>query len=170
MQSSDSHEAQSGNDFGFSDFLKSLEEIPWFEHLGEELPEDSGCRRVYSWDEWRGPEEPSVRRIADAQQSLYDELMPGAEADRKKVLWDRIHEVVFRAAKLRVSYDDGLDIWHPPNMAVWHAAWTAGLVGMCLFEQRSFPQELETQWNWFKRGHWPCDWKGDMPGGQPIVF
>lgn len=151
-------------------FLRELEAIPWFASIGEPLPAGSGCKQIGSWDEWRGPEEPSVAEVADRQQTLYDEMMGGREAPRLKDLWDRVHEVVFREATPGIPYDPDADTWHPPTFAVWHAAWTAGLVGAHRFLHRPIPPELHQQWHWFAAGHWPCDWEGDLPEGKPVVY
>jgi hypothetical protein len=70
-------------------------------------------------------------------------------------LWDGIHTAVFRAAASRAPDDPERDAWHGPAAAVWQAAWTAGLVGLCLQTGRPIPRELLDQWRWFARGHWP---------------
>jgi hypothetical protein len=66
-----------------------------------------------------------------------------------------IHAAVLRAAASRVPYDPTEDYYHAPNAAVWEAAWTAGLVGLCLQTGRPIPPELREVWSWFARGHWP---------------
>jgi hypothetical protein len=152
-----------------ADFLNRIETLPWFANLGESLPEDSDCKRIRDWSEWPGPEEPSVAEIADQQQAIYEELMAGEHSAQLQELWDRIQAIVLRVAAPRVPYDPEQDSWHAPTMAVWHAIWTAGLMGLCLYLNHPIPSELRTQWEWFARGHWPCDWDGDFPSGRPIV-
>ncbi|MHC2066877.1 hypothetical protein ACYFX5_05370 [Bremerella sp. T1] len=153
-----------------ADFLNRVESLPWFHNLGQDPPWDSHCRQIQDWSEWPGPEDPSVSEIAYRQQSLYDELMTGEHSEQLKELWDRIHAIVIRVASSRVPYDADRDSWHPPNAAVWQAAWTAGLMGLCLYLGHPTPPELRTQWEWFALGHWPCDWDGDFPSGKLVIY
>jgi hypothetical protein len=95
--------------------------------------------------------------LSQRHQELFDSILADAGQQRPALseLWDRIHAAVFSAAASRISYDPNQDTWHGPTMAVWQAAWTAGLIGLCLETGRSIPPELAEQWTWFNRGHWP---------------
>jgi hypothetical protein len=42
---------------------------------------------------------------------------------------------------------------------VWHAAWTAGLVGLCLRVRRPIPADLSERWSAYLEGHWPCGYE-----------
>ncbi|MFN3652284.1 MAG: hypothetical protein ACK47B_22120 [Armatimonadota bacterium] len=69
-----------------------------------------------------------------------------------------------------MPYDPEQDCFHAPTQAVWHAAWTAGLVALCCFLGQPVPPELASQWHWFSEGHWPCGWVGDFPQGTLLVY
>lgn len=151
-------------------FLAELEAINWFSNIGRPLPEGADIKTISGWNEWLGPEEPSIAELNSRQQALYVELMKDESSWQLAELWDRIHGIVFRSAKPKVPYDDERDTWHAPNSAVWHAAWTAGLMGLCIYLRQSVPSELAKQWKWFIEEHWPCDWEGTDADGDPIVF
>jgi len=153
-----------------SEFVNQLQTIRWFANLGKPLTQDAECRRIHDWNSWPGPEEPSVAEIHDRHQALYDELMAGERSAELKELWDRIESIVLRNAAVGVPYDSEQDTWYPPNMAVWQAIWTAGLMGLCMHLGHPVPPELRTQWEWFAQGHWPCDCDGDFPSGKPVLY
>jgi len=139
------------------EFVAELASIPWFSNIGKPTPPGAGVQRIYRWEEWPGPEAPGVWQLHERQQRLYDSVIEeaGGERERLAALWDRIHAAVFRAAAPKLPYDPNKDCYHPPTMAVWQAAWTAGLVALCLQSARPVPPELQEQWEWLVRGHWP---------------
>lgn len=162
-------------------FVAELYSIPWFSNIGKPTPPEAGVERIYAWEDWLGPDEPGNSRLFEGQQRLYDSMMDGAgnEKERLAALWDRIHAAVFRAAAPRVPYDPNQDCYHTPSTAVWCAAWTAGLVGLCLASRRPVPPELQEQWEWFVRGHWPSGYASlggwtmdddDEEHGRLVVF
>ena len=140
-----------------ADFLAQLEDVPWFGNIGHPVPGDAGVERIFAWEEWPGPEEPTIAELSLRHQALFDSITEaaGEEASPLLELWRRIHAVVFRTASPRVPFDPEQDAWHGPTMAVWQAAWTAGLIGLCLHTGRAIPTELQQQWSWYARGHWP---------------
>ena len=151
------------------DFLAQLAAVPWFSNIGRPTPPDAGVKRIFAWEEWPGPEkDPAITELHLQHQALFDAIMVDAGEQRaaRAELWDRIHAAVFRAAASRVPYDPKQDAWHGPTMAVWQAAWTAGLVGLCLQSGRPVPPEIQEQWLWFARGHWPSGYDSfsDEPG------
>jgi hypothetical protein len=155
------------------DFLVQLAAVPWFSNIGRTTPPDAGVERISAWEDWPGPEEPAITELSLRHQALFDAIMEGAGEQRAALseLWDRIHAAVFRAAAPRVPYDPKQDAWHGPTTAVWQAAWTAGLMGLCLQTGRPIPQELLDQWSWFARGHWPSGFasqRGDH--GSLLVY
>jgi hypothetical protein len=154
------------------EFLDQLETIPWFAKLGKPIPDNQGVKRIYSWKEWPGPEDMEVSEIALRQQALYDEIMEKGQENRQSLeaLWNKIEETVFSVAKDAVPYDQNKDAWYGPTAAVWHAGWTAALIGLCLQSDRPIPSELQEQWYWFLRGHWPCSWHGDSPKETFVIF
>ena len=151
-----------------SDYLARLDTVPWFSTIGTPIPESPGVPRISGWDEWPGPEDDNVSALALRQQAPlrrdHGRWLPNHLLKRT---WDQIHEAVFRRVLLAVPYDPAQDAWHAPSSAVWQAAWTAGLVGLCLAAGRSIPEDLQTQWQWFLRGHWPCGYKSVGDDGQP---
>lgn len=156
------------NNRSVEDFLAQLETISWFGNLGNPILPRSGVEQIYRWEDWPGPEEPPILELSLRQQILYDSIMSdaGEQQGDLSALWDRIHAVVFRAAAPKVPYDPQQDSWHGPTTAVWQAAWTAGLIGLCLQLGRFVPPELEEQWIWFLRGHWPSGYANLGAGGR----
>jgi len=154
-------------------FLAQLENIAWFGQIGQRLPASDKSHQIFRWVDWPGPEEPSVFSIHDRQQALYDELtetVPQQDKAAASEFWNAVQASVLRSASTAVPYDPGQDAWHAPTTAVGHAAWTAGLVGLCLLLQHPIPQDVQAQWNYFLQGHWPCAWEGDYPEGNMLVY
>jgi hypothetical protein len=154
------------------DYLRQLRSIPWFSNLGKPTSQPLLHKAIHCWEEWLGPEDNAVCEMHLRQQALYDSILEGANYRRNSLeeLWRTIHDIVFGVAATAVPFDPGKDAWHAPNSAVWHAAWTAGLVGFCLALNRSIPEELQMQWTCFASGHWPCGWEGEFPKGKLIIF
>jgi hypothetical protein len=155
-------------------FVAQLATIPWFSNIGQPIS-DPSLPRLNHWDDWPGPEDPAIYDLHESQQRLYDSILTsaGENAAALTELWNRIHEIVFRYASHAVPYDPNEDTWHGPTMAVWQAAWTAGLIGLCLQSRHPIPPELEKQWLWFTRGHWPSGYASVSANGEPgalLVF
>ena len=166
--------ADTNSDLSIEAFVAQLETVPWFSELGQPGPADAEATRIFSWDEWPGPEDPSVNELALGQQALYDGLLETAGEKRQEflALWDRIQETVFRAARTRVPYDPEEDCYHGPTAALWQAAWTAGLIGWCLYVGQPVPGDLREQWQWYLAGHWPAgySWLSDDKPGPLLVY
>ncbi len=149
-------------------FLSELEDVPWFERIGMPLQHDNVSDQIHSWSEWLGPEQPSVIALHEQQQKLYDELTDKGKSVEMVAIWEQIQSAVFRVAMPKIPYDSKQDTWYAPNAALWHAAWTAGLVGLCAFAKRAVPDDIDAQWRAFVSGHWPCDWNEESK--MAIVF
>ncbi len=155
-----------------TNFVAQLEGIPWFAHVGTPLQSRTAIQRMSRWDQWPGPEDPCTSELPYRQQALHDELM-GASAPLNHALselWDTIQATVLTSAAKNVPYKTNEDAWYGPNVAVWHAAWTAGLVGLCLFLKRPVPEEVQEQWKWFVQGHWPYGWQGGKAERKMLVY
>ena len=154
------------------DFLAELERIPWFENIGKDVSPTAHVEQIHEWQEWPGPEDSSLDEAGVWQQSLHDEIYSSARDKSTQLaeLWNRIHTIVFRDAAPKVPYDPDQDAWHAPSVAVWDAAWAAGLIGLCIYLNRTIPTELQQQWAWFVQGHWPCGWRGEFPNGKLMIF
>src|SRR4051794_21980377 len=96
-----------GDEPSFDEFLAQLREIPWFADIGRPIPADFQAGRIGRWEEWPGPEEPSVAILFERHQGLYDSIIEegGASRDRLLASWNRIHALVFEVAAPRVPYD-----------------------------------------------------------------
>jgi hypothetical protein len=151
-------------------FLEQLEKVPWFANVGKPIPLTRGVKQIHSWEEWPGPEDTDEIHLD--QQALYDEIMENAKENQPslELLWNRIHDTVERVARKTVPYDPNKDAWHGPTLAVWHAAWTAGLIGLCLQLNRPISPELQEQWRWFLQGHWPFFSQSDSSKENLVVF
>src|SRR5258706_14497100 len=71
-------------------FERGLGEVAWFAHLGEPSPWDDGCVRIFSWDQWPGPENALGEAFGQASQDLYDRIFTAGSlaADDLQVLFD----------------------------------------------------------------------------------
>ncbi len=152
-------------------FLHELRQVRWFSNIGKTVG-SSSIEQIHSWKEWRGPEDSGLVEISCRQQELLDELESSASQTVPKVgpIWEHIRAEVFRASRETIPYDNERDTWHGPNAAVWHAAWTAGLIGLCHFLERPAPPDLNDQWSWFLKGQWPCGWVAEFPNGKLLVY
>jgi hypothetical protein len=158
-----------------ADFLESLPRIPWFANVGKPLPPGALAKSLSCWDDWPGPEDPYVFELDARQQVLHDDILKRFEARRDDLttLWNRVQEAVRRHASPAVPYDPEADAWHGPTSAVWQAAWTAGLMAWCSLLEYPIPPELQEQWDWFARGHWPAGYSvvwADDRLGPLLVF
>jgi hypothetical protein len=121
-----------------------------------------------------GPEQEQILELSLRQQRLFDSTMAKAgDLKAAQALWDRIQTTVIRLAATKVPYDPTKDSWHGPKLAVWQAAWAAGLVGLHLWLELPIPTDLSAQWDWFLRGHWPSGYaylSGDGESGPLMVF
>src|SRR5690242_15421316 len=86
--------------------------VPLFSALGAAI-NDSSISRIWSWDEWPGPEDPRVEDIGTRMQRMYDEL---ANLDEKQE-WNRTIDLIVKSAAPFVPYIDGQDAWYAPNTA-----------------------------------------------------
>lgn len=146
-------------------FIEQLQTVPWFANLGKPSPRDKEVFRIYHWDTWPGPEDPSSEMHSAFLRHWYDDLFKakGGVADLHKT-WETIHETVLRLAKVAVPYKEEEDTWFGPTAAVLHAAYTAALVGCTLRRDGELSQSkdawmqwtLSNEWSWFLAGHWPC--------------
>lgn len=152
-------------------FLRELEQVRWFSNIGKRV-ETTVVEQIYDWGEWRGPEDSGLVEISCRQQELYDELesSAGHTVPTMGQIWAYIHSEVFRNSTDSIPYQEGRDTWDGPTAAVWHAAWTAGLIGLCRFLKRTVPADVNDQWSWFLKGHWPCGWVGEFPTGKLLVY
>src|SRR6516165_7330374 len=154
------------------EFLQQLETVPWFTNLGKPIPRHEGAKQIRSWEEWPGPEDDAISEMSYHQQGLYDEIMENAREDRRLLesLWNKIDEKVVAVARNAVPYDPNRDSYYGPNLAVWHAAWTAGLIGLYLRLGKPIPPELQVPWEWFVRGHWPFSLQTESPKETLVIF
>lgn len=149
--------SEAEKDSGITKFLTELESIPWFRTIGKPLPADATAKQLRRWEDWPGPEDPAIFELSERQQALYDEIFAESEENHEELLslWACIHETVLRCASRAVPYDPERDSWYGPTAAVWQAAWTAGLIGLCTRLRCPIPKDLQEQWRWFVLGHWP---------------
>jgi hypothetical protein len=136
-------------------FEQHLSEIPWLRSLG--MPLEPSVPRIRSWEDWPGEDVGLVDALGEWQQSLHDRIIAeaGAYGDVLEDAFVRIRDKVVNLAKGAVSYASKGAIGHVPTHAVWGAAWTAGLVALCLATGRNMPAALDVQWEWYRKGHWP---------------
>jgi len=138
------------------DFIDELDQVPWFAHLFEPTDE-SGINTLPDWDAWPGPTDPRVEEIHFRQQEAHDALLAASERPEElKAHFDQVHARVIELTRSKVPFDEKADSWHAPTMAVWHAAWTAGLMALYEYCRRAPDPEIEAQWRWFVQGRWPA--------------
>jgi len=148
-------------------YLRLLETVPWFRNLGNAHPRDNTVFRIHAWKDWLGPE----RGFGDwfgRWQSVVRERIEASEQARLaelNALWKRIERlVVERAAAYVPLFDPEQDAWYGPTACVWGAAYTACLVGWHILLNRTLPERLTSEWEWYADGHWPCDYAEAPPG------
>jgi len=153
-------------DFGIDDFLRSLAQIPWFSELGKPTHCDDLVVRIREWSGWPGPEANEV--FAQRIQSWYDSLTASASLRKSEmeVLWERVHQIVFEHARATVPFDPSEDAWHGPTIAVWLAAFIAGIIACSLLLGQVIPDEALAQWRWYTAGHWPCGYACEPEEGE----
>lgn len=151
-----------------TDFLQLIDTIPWFSRTGIPDDQQNGAVFMTEWEQWPGPDDAGVQRIHHDQQALYDQIMSEG-VDQLRVLtttWEAVQATVLRVASSFVAFDPDADAWHAPTTAVWQAAWTAGLICLCLYLRKPIPDDLMEQWRWFLAGHWPAGYQTG-PDGLP---
>ncbi len=112
-------------------FLADLPTVPWFAKVGQPIAGDS-VPRIWTWEEWAGPEEESGRIVALSlrHQDWHDALLAAHSTKEAELetLWHGVAGIVLACVPEHVPYDPDADAWHAPTLAVWQAVWTAGLV------------------------------------------
>lgn len=138
-----------------SEYLAELSGIPWFKSVGK--PIDQPLHRISSWDEWPGPSSKPTEAVHLRQQAFYDKLRANASSPEGfDYVWESVQSHVFELVSRALSDPLEDDAWDPVTTAGWHATWTAALVAVFRFAETPVPQEIQEQWQWFQKGHWPC--------------
>jgi len=150
-------------------FIQLVESIPWFEHIGEPITNPE-LPRLYDWDGWGIPEDSTIALLHIRQQELYDEIMDRNPAHSTDLAdsFRQVVRMVIELARKRVPYDEAEDSYYAPNAAVHQAGWTAGLVALCQMTDRELPLEIQTQWYWFREGHWPAAFTAIGSDYEPV--
>jgi hypothetical protein len=137
-------------------FLEDVDRIQWFARVRRPL-EGSATRVLADWTEWPGPSDPLVEAIHVRQQEIHDALLAEFEhPEEAEQEFQRVVNRVIQIAGGAVPFDEKADAWHAPTSAVWHAAWTAGLVALYQLAGRSPERDIAEQWQWFLGGRWPA--------------
>lgn len=135
-------------------FLKEINHIPWFRHVGEPVPNDE-VRQVSSW--------------GDAYDCLQDESWTDASLhehiDQGHPIWIEVYNKARDAAA--ASSDDH---WFSPEVdAAMQAGWDAA--GAAYEIATNNPDKsYQGLMKWYRQGHWPCGWDGSYPKGRLIVY
>jgi len=144
-----------------AEFERSLGSIRWFCRIG--LMDDDSAAHLGSWDDWPGPEAPSVQSLFDPLSELIDRTIGLSDLPVLQAIFERVRSNVVDAASVLVPYDPNQDAWHAPTTAVWHASSLAGLMAMYVVLGIDAPPNVIVQWRWFCRGHWPAAVAGPQP-------
>lgn len=142
-------------------FINQLIAVPWFALWGQPSEWDQGAVRLRQWSEWPGPDDADVLALALENQSIYDEgeaqaVRLGRGEDFTRA-FQQLHDLAHAHARdSGVSFDRDEDAWHGPSQSVWDAAFCTALVGCFIELGWNVPEDLQEQWAWYKRGHWPC--------------
>lgn len=146
-------------------FIEQLDAIPWFANLGSPSPRDQEVFRIYHWEAWPGPEDPSSEMQTAFLLRWHDDLFHmGPSSAGLREAWQNIHDQVLRLTKPAVGYDESQDVWFGPNAAVRQAAYTTALVGCTVLRDGGLTEAggarnqwtLSNEWSWYRAGHWPC--------------
>jgi hypothetical protein len=138
-----------------SEYLADLKRIPWFKSVGK--PIDEPLHRISDWDEWPGPSSKPTEALHLRQGAFHDELRANtASPEQFDHVWESIQSYVLALASEALSDPLEGDPEDSVSMAGWHAAWTAALIAVFTLTETPVPQEIQQQWHWFQKGHWPC--------------
>ncbi len=156
-------------------FLHTLEQVPWFAHLGKPTARDSMVVRLADWDDGPGPEASAVMAHDERLMAWHDALFAaaGEQVAEARLLWDRIAQRVVTLTADKVPYVDDEDAWYGPTACVGYAAHTAGLGGCSLLLGHLVSAELADMWGWYQAGHWPCGYASipaDASLGRLLVY
>jgi|SRR6516162_4126631 hypothetical protein len=156
-------------DAAITAFLQEVASIPWFRNIGKPLPPDSRAKPIFQWKDWPGPEDPAIIELSQRHQSLHDSILAQFKIEREDLLaiWDRVNEAVFFYASPALPYSEEEDAWHGPTAALWHAAWTAGLIAWCVHLCQPIPADLQEQWEWYVLGRWPAGYSEVLAPDRP---
>lgn len=130
---------------------KRVSSIEMFATLGQPT-NDGSITRIMSWDDWDGPEDSNIEKIALTQQELHDNLI---SSDEEKE-WSDALDLIAESLSGLVPYDPEEDAYYAPNMAVWFAAWTFALEEAYLSKNLAVPRFILAQIYWYEKGRWPC--------------
>jgi hypothetical protein len=116
---------------------------------------DGEVVQVHSWDE-------AYEALLDdpwINGSFHEDVEPGTPE------WSAAYQGA-RAAVERSGRDHELE---PGNPVARSAGWDAGAAAWQIARGRTDGFYLELM-RWYRRGHWPCGWRGRYPEGSLIIY
>ena len=137
--------------------LDALLSINWFSQLGQPLEDPYFLTDL---GDWPGPESELVMPLGYWQQELYESFIKDPEGADLEKFFHEVRLKTIEITKKLVPYLEDGDTWEWPNFAVAVASWTAGLVALHQVTQRSVPQDLQVQWDWYQLGRLPLGYVG----------
>ena len=156
--------------------IRELSGIPWFERLGRPSARDEAVVRIFSWDEWQGPETPGATLYAALSQQWHDDIFDGAGDDERVELMaieKRLHAAAFPIISDKLPWDPDEDPWHGPTNAVDSACWLVAVAGLAIAKHGTLPSSatFAAAWQWYRDGHWPFafDWHKHMRLSQALA-
>ena len=135
-------------------FLETLASTTWFTRVGQPLETDDVVQ-VMSLDEaWAAHQED-----AWINAPFHDVTAPSHPV--WALAYDRAYDAVAASGR---NYE-----LEPGNPIARAAAWDSGCAAYQLATGREDGFYL-TLMRWYRKGHWPCGWRGAYPEGRLVVY
>jgi len=140
----------------YLEFVNQLENINWFCSIGQSTDH---THTISKWDDWKGPESLEGYAFGVWTQELYDEFdLDCPENESLKTLFDTTFQIQSQRCEDALTCPADNDFWDPPTAATLSGGYIAGLCALYSHEERPWPKDLKTQWDWFLAGRWPCQY------------
>jgi len=151
------------------EFSQLIQSIPWFAHIGEPI-QGTALSHMQAWEDWGNPEDSKIAIIHLRQQDLYDAILQdhAAQSAELAAAFDQVVKMVCKLVIKIIPYNKQEDSYYAPNVACYHAGWTAGLVYLCQLTDRELPSDIASQWRWFREGHWPAAFTDVDVDDEPV--
>ncbi|MCI5056438.1 MAG: hypothetical protein MRY83_10045 [Flavobacteriales bacterium] len=144
--------------------LSYFDGVKWFSSVGK--PIDKRINRIFSWNEWKGPESAGVELLNDEHQFFFEDKI---ECDTAlSALFSETQSYILKSIEKYVTFPTDFDPWHPQSSAKWMGAFT-GAMHRTLSSVDEIPDPIIEQWSWYEKGFWPCAYDDEVKGSEPKV-
>ena len=151
--------------------LEALRCAPWFECVG--AADTSGARVVHSWAdaamlcstvEWQDFILERANDYRDRLRFMSKELINNWNERIKSVRPTSDEIALAKTQPVTERFHMPLEFFDAVSWDILHFAMEVEYADVCR------PGFFARQGAWYMRGHFPCGWQGNFPGGKPIIF